>query len=115
MVHGCAGAADDIKRTQLQLQKSFMFTGTLTPLGIHDYEATALYPDNHHYTPIARCTKRLSANIYSRRISSRSRLVDSYWSSAFYEHQSLVSTRLSMLGSQGCEATNVCPEGHWWH
>ena len=50
----CAGAPDDIKRTQLQLQKSFMFTGTLTPLGMHDYEATALYPDDHHYTPIAR-------------------------------------------------------------
>ena len=55
--HCCAGAADDIKRTQLQLQKSFMFTGTLYPLGIHDYEATALYPDDHHYTPIARYTQ----------------------------------------------------------
>ncbi|CAK0732050.1 hypothetical protein CVIRNUC_000078 [Coccomyxa viridis] len=53
------GAADDIKRTQLQLQKSFIFMGTLTPLGIHDYEATALYPDDHHYTPIARYMNNL--------------------------------------------------------
>lgn len=61
MVVDCAGAADDIKRTQLQLQKSFIFMGTLTPLGIHDYEATALYPDDHHYTPIARCIDPSSA------------------------------------------------------
>ena len=44
-----------------------MFTGTLTPLGIHDYEATALYPDDHHYTPIARCTEPSTAGLHSSR------------------------------------------------
>ena len=50
----CADAKDDIKRTHLQLQKSFTISGTLTPMGIHDYEATTLYPEDHHYTPIAK-------------------------------------------------------------
>ena len=50
----CADAKDDIKRTHLQLQKSFTISGTLTPMVIHDYESTKLYPEDHHYTPIAK-------------------------------------------------------------
>ncbi len=48
-----AGAPDDIKRTFLQLQKAFTISGTMTPLGPKDVEASALWR-NHHYIPIAK-------------------------------------------------------------
>ena len=53
MLYGCAGAPDDIKKTFLQLQKAFTISGTMTPLGTNDLEASALYRD-YHYMPIAK-------------------------------------------------------------
>ena len=49
----CAGAPDDIKKTFLQLQKAFTISGTMTPLGANDVEASHIYRD-YHYMPIAK-------------------------------------------------------------
>ena len=49
----CAGAPDDIKKTFLQLQKAFTISGTMTPLGAKDVEASYMYRD-YHYMPIAK-------------------------------------------------------------
>ena len=54
----CAAAEDPIKKTLLQLQKTFTVDGVTTPLGPKDVEASRLYPD-YFYTPIAKYMNNL--------------------------------------------------------
>ena len=53
-----AAAQDPIKKTFLQLQKTFTVDGVTTPLGPQDVEASRLYPD-YFYTPIAKYMNNL--------------------------------------------------------
>ncbi|KAK9904277.1 hypothetical protein WJX75_008264 [Coccomyxa subellipsoidea] len=53
-----ASAQDPIKKTFLQLQKTFTVDGVTTPMGPQDVEASRLYPD-YFYTPIAKYMNNL--------------------------------------------------------